>query len=315
MRRAFIVPLLALALSGAWSEEGSVPIPPTPSAAPAAQADQQAAIDPSVDSTPYSVASHIDWKRRVLVIDISLDFKKAGLALPEGRLTAARLVSRDLSGLAKDSLFSIPLDSEGRIGDRILSGDLGIEAILSLAGALVHVDDAMSGDLLTFRSRWELPLSRAAALFVDWKQKRPLPEPLGWTASRAYTGIIIYADAPLPVYGERGVTATLSRCLFPRIFDEAMGTVMNRWVVEPEVLTDQGPLGYIGRRSADDEARVGDDPLLIRAVGLFGIRRTDLIISSADAARILADPANRDLVANGRILVVVPRDPPSRAAR
>jgi len=309
MRKALLLPLLALTLMGARSEEGGTAFQPPPDAA---QEGHSAASEFTDGSSPYLVANRIDWGRRILVIDVSLDFKKAGLSLPEGRLTAERLVSRDLPGLSKDPFFAIPLDSEGSIGDQVLAGKLGVEAILDLVASLRHVGDAMSGDLLTFRSKWELPLASAAALFVTWKDPRPLSEPLGWTASKAYTGIVIYADKSLPVYGERGATDTLHRALFPRIFDETMGIVMDRWVVDPQTLVEEGPLGYVAGRSADDETRVGDNPLLLRAIGLFGIRRTDILISSADAARILANPANRNLIAQGRVLVVVPRDKTSR---
>ena len=282
-----------------------MPMPPLPEPAQAPQPPAPASADPS---SPYLVTAHIDWLRRILAVDVSLDFKKAGLSLPEGRLTAERMVARDLPGLAKNPFFAIPLDSEGSLGDQVLAGKLDVEAILGLAYSLKPVGSAMSSDLLSFRSKWELPLSAAASLFVDWSQAKAIPAPIGWAASRAYTGIVIYADKPLPVYGERGVVGTLHRSLFPRIFDAEMGIVMDRWVVEPKVLVDSGPLGYVTARSADDEARVGDDPLLLRAIGLFGVDRADLLISPADAARILANPANRELISQGRIIVVVPRD-------
>ncbi len=308
MRKAPLLFLLTLALVGGWGEEGSSTPPPVPAAAQ----DGRAVVQSPDASSPYRVSSDIDWGRRVLVIDISLDFKKAGLALPEGRLTAERMVARDLPGLAKEPLFELPLDSEGRLGDQVIAGKIPVEAILDLAQGLRPISGAMSRDLLSFRSKWELPLSAAAALFVTWKQVNAIPPPLDWTASKAYTGIVIYADTTLPVHGERGVVGTVHRSLFPRIFDDNMGIVMDRWVVDPKVLVESGPLGYVTKRSADDEARVGDEPLLLRATGLFGLDRSDILISTADAARILADPANRELLAQGRVIVVVPRDKVSR---
>lgn len=52
--------------------------------------------------------------------------------------------------------------------------------------------------------------------------------------------------------------------------------------------------------------RVGNDPLRILARGVFGVLPTDLIISQADADRLLAHPDNRELLREGRILVIVP---------
>lgn len=256
------------------------------------------------DDSPYRVTSSIDWSRRSMVVGIALNLAKAGLALPGGRLVAERMVSQDLPGLAKSAFFSIPVDSEGSIGDRIVSGDLDIGAIMALTDKLRKVDDSMSKDLLWYQATWELPLDAAASLFVTWKASRALPAPVGWTATRVYTGIVIYVDGPLPVHGERGVVDSLQRGLFPRIFADDMSVVMDRWYVDPEVLDKEGPFGYVTKRSADDEARVGDEPLLLRAVGLFGKNRTDLIISKEDAIKILGNAANRDLVRQGRIIVV-----------
>jgi hypothetical protein len=304
MRKAPLVIILALALVGVWGEEGGSTVPPVPNAAQ----DGQATAQSPDSSSPYRVTSDIDWGRRVLVIDISLDFKKAGLALPEGRLTAERMVARDLPGLAKEPLFALPLDSEGRLGERVIAGEIPVEAILGLAHRLTPISGAMSRDMLSFRSKWEMPLSAAAALVVTWKQVNAIPPPLDWAASKTYTGIVIYADRPLPVHGERGVVGTVHRSLFPRIFDDNMGIVMDRWVVDPKVLVESGPLGYVTQRTADDEVRVGDEPLLVRATGLFGVDRSDILINPVDAARILSDPADRELFAQGRVIVVVPRD-------
>lgn len=267
---------------------------------------------PAPSDSPYRVRTSIDWKRRVLSLEVDLDLKKAGLSLPEGRISAQRMVGRDLPGLAKAAFFDIPVDAEGSIGDALAAGDIAVDDILGLADKLRPLGDALSKDLLTLRSRWELPLADAAALFVTWSDARPIAPNLGWTATKSYTGILIFAQDPLPVHGERGVQAGLHRGLFPRILSEDMEVLSDRYDVNPSLLVTRGPLGYIEARSADDEERIGDDPLLVRAIGLFGSRRTDLLISEEDAARILADPANRRLLAEGRVLVLAPREEPAR---
>ncbi len=293
MRRTILLSILPLLLFAAWGQDRQVSPDPM-------------VTDPAAgEASPYRASYSIDWRKRVLNLDISLDFKKAGLSLPEGRLTAERMIARDLPGLAENAFFEIPVDSEGSIGARVVDGSLGVDALLALAGKLREVDTAFSKDLLSLRSRWELPLSEASALFVDWRQARTLSGPPGWTATKAYTGIVIYAQGRLPVHGERGRLDRLHRGLFPRILTENMDVVMDRWLVDPGILVAQGPLAYVGARSADDEARVGDEPLLIRATGLFGSYRTDLIIGDEDAARILARPENRQLIAEGRVIVVV----------
>lgn len=299
MRKLLLLPLLLAAFTLGGQETPTEP-PTEP-------------LSPDTGVSPYSVSTSIDWEKRVLAIKVSLDFKKAGLALPEGRLAAERMVTRDLPGIAKDTFFAIPVDAEGTVRDRILDGSLDIDAILSLTERLRHVGDALSGDLLSFRSNWELPLSDVASLFVTWQRPREIRGPLDWVATKDYTGIVIFANGRLPVYGERNVTDFLRPGLFPRLFAADMGSVMDRWVVAPQVLVQSGPMGYVTTRSAADEARVGDAPLLIRATGLFGENRTDILIGNDDAARILASPTNRRLLVEGRVIVVSPRPAASAA--
>ena len=131
-----------------------------------------------------------------------------------------------------------------------------------------------------------------------------LDAPLGYSPSRAYTGILIYAGDELPVRGER-VSGKLRPCLFPRIYDEDMRIVLERGKVDPEVLAERGPVGYARATTTKAEDRIGEDPLRIMAVAVFGTNRTDVILSREDADRIFALPENRELVRQGKVLVVL----------
>ncbi|MEI6387646.1 MAG: hypothetical protein WCQ50_13495 [Spirochaetota bacterium] len=262
---------------------------------------------PAVPGSTYDVRASIDWSRRVLELRVSLDLRSAGLRLPEGRLAAERMVSRDLPGLAKNPFFAIPVDSRRSVGDTIVDGTVDSSAILDLSALLVRREDSLSKDLRFYLSVWELPLVEAAKLFISHSTPSPLPQPLEWTASKAWSGIVITAEGPLPVHGERDETDHLSPGLFPRIFDADMNLIVDRSTVDPELLASQGPLAYASTFGPSERARVGDTPLRIRARELFGIHRTDLVISREDALKILSSPENRKLVVTGRILVITGR--------
>jgi hypothetical protein len=258
-------------------------------------------------SGPYRVQTSIDWQHRVLVLRVALDLKAAGLRLPEGRLVAERMVGRDLPGLAKGPFFAIPVDSSRSVGDTIIDGSVDVSAILDLATLLTRREDSLSRDLSTYLSVWELPLGAATALYVGRGPASPLPFLLQYRPSKAFTGIVIFADEPLPVHGERGVEARVRDGLLPRVFDSEMNPVIDGTLVKPEALVAWGPLGYAATLDVAAEGRVGGAPLRIHATELFGINRTDLVISRDDAEKILALPENRALVAEGRVLVIVGR--------
>ena len=123
--------------------------------------------------------------------------------------------------------------------------------------------------------------------------------------TRDYTGIVIYAKGSLPVHGE-AVEDRAEPCLFPRVYDSEMNLVIDRRFVAPEELSvaGGGVLGYASAIGAEAGRRVGADPMRVMAIGLFGDRRTDYIISREDALRILSSAGNRELLRQGKVLVV-----------
>jgi len=85
-----------------------------------------------------------------------------------------------------------------------------------------------------------------------------------------------------------------------------MDVVVERGMAKPEAIRRWGLIGYAEDDDAESlEARTGDDPLRIMAVAVFGGNRTDAIISREDALRILSDKANRALIAEGRVAIVI----------
>jgi len=105
------------------------------------------------------------------------------------------------------------------------------------------------------------------------------------------------------------VQAKAVPCLFPRVFDEKMNTILERNIVAPEAIYHWSIVGYTDDLAAAAlEERTGDNPLRIAASGVFGTSRTDLIISREDALRILALPENRALLREGRIVVVIDKE-------
>ncbi len=252
----------------------------------------------------YRITSTTDWAARRLTLTIELDIGAEGLRLPAGRLDAERMIEHDLPGILKDALIDLAVDSQRRLGDTVEDGSIDIEELLSLADAALRRDAVFSRDLATFRATYELPLLAAARLYVRHSSPTPLSSAMSFRPTKPYTGIVIYAKGPLPLHGEAG-EERLRPCLFPRIFDEEMTLLLERNAVSPEALRRWGELGYTEALDGAAETRVGDEPLKIVAAGIFGTERTDLIIARDDALKILGNAANRALIAQGRVLVVL----------
>ncbi len=256
----------------------------------------------------YDLSVDLRWDTMTLTASITLDLREAGIRLPSGRTEAERMIERDLPGLLQEAVFRILVDSYRTVGETLEDGSLSINDILGLIKSLERRESSFSPDFASFTAVYELPLTGIASLYVRHSRPYELPAPLDYVPARPYTGIVIYAKGFLPVRGEHAAARAVP-CLFPRVYDEAMNTILERNIVAPEAIRRWGIVGYTDDlASAALEGRMGDNPLRIAATGVFGTSRTDLVISREEALRILALPENRALLREGRVVVVVDRE-------
>jgi hypothetical protein len=259
-------------------------------------------------SSYYSTRATSDWKERVLRIEVELDLSAAGLRLPEGRLDAERMIERDLPGLAKDAVFALQADSHRTVEEAISDGTLDPERLVAIADLAKVERSSFSKDMRKFSATYALGLEALSSLFLTGARPTPIRAPLEERPMRDYTGIVIYAKGLLPVHGE-GTEGVAAPCLFPRIFDAEMRPLLDEGFVLPEVLARSGGsggvLGYASGLGVEAGQRVGGDPMRVMAVELFGDDRCDYVISREDALRILSSPVNRELLRQGRVVVVL----------
>jgi hypothetical protein len=245
----------------------------------------------------------IDWKARILYIEVELDMATARLRLPEGRLAAERMMEHDLPALAKKAVFALQADSYRTIEDTVGDGSLDPGALIPLADLVRIERSSFSMDMRKFLSTYSLHLDTVASLFLTGTSPSPIRAPLESRPTRAYSGIVIYAKGSLPVHGEN-VEGEARPCLFPRVYDSQMNLVLDRSVVVPEALANGGVLGYDSGMGVEVGNRVGSDPMRVMALELFGDHRTDYVISREDALRILSTAGNRELLRQGKVVVV-----------
>jgi hypothetical protein len=257
---------------------------------------------------PYATRAKADWKERVLRLEVEIDLASAGLKMPQGRLDAERMMERDIAGLAKDAVLSLQADSHRTIEAAVADGTLDAERLVALTDLARVESSSFSKDMRKFSATYALSLDALATLFLSGGEPSPIRAPLEERPTRDYTGIVIYAKGRLPVHGE-GADGSAVPCLFPRIYDGEMRLLLDKSVVAPEVLARSGPsggvLGYASGLGVEAGERVGGDPMRVMAVELFGDARCDYVISREDALRILSNPVDRELLRQGRVVVVL----------
>ena len=114
-------------------------------------------------------------------------------------------------------------------------------------------------------------------------------------AEAVHTGVVIDA---------RGLA--IVPALFPKIVDERGQTLYAPESVDREAAVQQGYVAYAKAfDQAPAQARIGEHPLVLRALRVAGESRVDLVLSDAEATRIRDYAATRRLVRQCRVLIVM----------
>ena len=131
---------------------------------------------------------------------------------------------------------------------------------------------------------------------------------LSYVPSLDYTGIVIFAKGEYPIHGENNGKeryAGLTPSLRPRIYDDNMRLVAAPEMIDPVALTMWGVVAYTDSTDITKNShRIGPFPLLTMARAVFGDNRTDLLIPEDSALKILSNANNRELIRQGRILII-----------
>jgi hypothetical protein len=272
-------------------------------------------LSPDADEA-FSYTGGADWEKGIVYAVAKLDAAKAGLVMPGGRARAEQIVAARMQSAARDVLSVIPLDSADTIGSAVVSGRIRLESMTDFVSGTPASSSRFSPDLSSFIVEYRFPTRSIGALFATDAAPEPAPLYLDYRPTRKYSGILIYATDPLPVYGEPGKTSNLTPCLLPRIRDTTMALIHERSMEDQGVFRSDGVVIYAAKGDSPAVVkRVGTDPLRILAVGVYGRNRTDPIIDRDDALKILSNADDRDLLVQGRIAIVCPITAPQPAGR
>jgi len=291
---AILAAAAALASFPAWGQERPAP-PPRP------------VID---------LAGTVRWDQGEISASATLALASAGIAFPGGRARAEDLLDEAFPRLLRPALLALQADSASTVADVAARGEIDLATLDAVSEAGRRVAPSLSTDLTTLTGRRVVGLYGVAAALTLHRQPASPPRPLLPRRAGDYTGIVVIADGTLPVHG-REVTAAALPCLFPRIWDTDMNLIYERNMVDPAALLtgERGVVTYAPRDAVfrntptglDDgllEA-VGDNPLRVLAREVFGVCPTDPVIDRDDALIILSSEANRRLLAEGRVAIIL----------
>jgi len=256
------------------------------------------------------ISGVIDWESLQITSTAALELASAGIKLPAGRTQAESLLAEGYTRLIRQGLLTLQIDSSSVVADLMERNELSLSELDMISSFSTSQPPSLTPNMLNMTASFSIPIS----LINNTLQRHSRPSPVSLTLNPAtaaqYTGLIIIASERLPAHGMRSSFLPVP-CLFPKIWDTEMNLIYDKNMVTPGIpiarysspqnILFNSPSGL----SPELQQIAGDRPLRIFARGVFGIKPTDLIIDRTDALLILSNEANRNLLTQGKVVIVL----------
>ncbi len=256
----------------------------------------------------FQLTEKVDWAKGALLLDITAPIEGEALQ-PDSRFDTERDLERALPALFMESVVRVVFDSYRTVGDRIkeeqeIFKDLNETALSSVR----KLNSRLNKELQTVQVQYRFPFYGPGGLIeplIAHERPYPVPGIIGFVPSRNFTGLVIYAKGELPAHG-KDIRQALQPALFPKLYDEDMKLILSVEMCDPEYLRQWGMAAYA---YSEDEStfleRVRTAPLRTVARGVFGIHSTDIILADDAARKLLVREANKTILGQGRILIII----------
>jgi hypothetical protein len=251
------------------------------------------------------VVSIIDWQNREIILHIRAPMPIETNFLPRARLLVQMNIQDHLPQIVRQAVESLIVDSRNTVKDISFNDSDVLVALEGLNGKLIK--STLSRDLQFLEETHQYPLyPLISSIFVEHEEPFMPPRRLGTGYLQNYTGLVIYAGRALDIWGENADPEYLRPAFFPKILNTRGETVLSAEMLEPGILIEEGMVLYTDSfEETDFIGRIGLNPLRIQAEAIFGTNRTDLILNSEIADRLLVSAHTRKLLMEGKILVIL----------
>jgi len=257
------------------------------------------------------ISGVVEWDKMEINVVVALDLASAGLNVPTGRTQSEAIIASEYLRLIRPEILNLQVDSSSTVADIVERGEWSIFEVENYALQARAIPPALSPSFDSMLASYSLGIGGVRSALVRHSRLADIPRTLDPVSAPAYTGIIIIASDSQPVHGTRG-SALLQPCLFPKIWDSNMKLIFERNMYNQasgpmaryfplKGIFAGGPSGL----SKEISAVVGEYPLRIFAKGVFGMKPTDPVISSDDALLIMSTESNRNLLREGRLVIIV----------
>lgn len=248
------------------------------------------------------------WESGEIHVITKLEMPDRQTNLTATRLEMTEYMNQKLTDISLESFKSIYVDSITTLGEAITNNVNKLSKFDSMNLEKNRASSNMDRKLNTIINLYKYDIySDIIPLLISHQKPKPIPLEINYTSTARFSGIVIYAGDELPCYGEN-IQARLNPAIFPKVYTENMELIIAESMMYPEFLSKWGMVQYTDDFSEKEfEHRIGLYPFRTTAQAIFGNNKTDLLLTEEAAAKILFLEENRELIKQGRILIILPR--------
>ena len=254
---------------------------------------------------------YIDWSARTVKVNgvgtpVAIDGGRSYDPSSDTLDTARRMAQSNLL----ETLGALRINAVSRVADRVAQNTAFRDGLAALARNAVitrqeylsdgSVEIELSMNLTGGFGQFVLPeeirqVEPVTTMAVAESVSKPSSAAADGTAGGPYTGLILDAT---------GIGAKPS--LVPVIVDESGEVVYGPAFVSREFAVSRGMSGFATTlAAARNDKRVGDRPMIVKAIRTHSTDDTDLVVSSADAARLRSSVVHLNFLKACRVSIVM----------
>jgi hypothetical protein len=259
----------------------------------------------STGSGAVESSSRVDWQKGTFILTVGYRSVQAEKPLPEQRSKAEAAIRRHLPTLFVEEISKVKIDSRRSIAEAIVESPALAAEFQKLSAAGKIVSSHFTAGLFEFQRIYHYDLyPQIASLFITHTRSSSQTEELTYVAGGRYSGIVIYVNDPLEIFGTH-TKGSLEPAIFPRVYNENTDLLIDMRMLDPEALKIKGMLRYYHTSQLDAiQSRVGEVPMYVHASALFGVHASDLLVSRRAARKIKSSRHTLSLIKDGKIAIV-----------
>nr|MDA3938394.1 hypothetical protein [Spirochaetia bacterium] len=169
----------------------------------------------------------INWENQQLEIIVSNSLVNIYKPLPTLKFSLESDIKQNFPYILLNGIELLTIDSKTKGEDYIRKHPTVVSSIFNLSSKVLKVHSIFTNNLKILETKYSIDIyPHIAELFIKHTRETKLSPVLDFIPSADFSGIVIYVDKNLPMYGKQS-SGSFNPSLFPKIFDENLNIIID----------------------------------------------------------------------------------------